>query len=228
MKILTIFIFFLFTLTISAQNLPQTDFQSWNDVTFTKPIVKAKDSKNKSYDKFSVFFSGTMRFGNKVQNITDQRAGFGFDFKANPFITFTTSYTYVVSRPKVTTHDYENRLGFAATFEKKFGKIGLKDRNLVEYRIRNSKADSTRYRNKFTFSYDIAKDKKTLFTVFATVEPHYDFTSESWNRNESFFGITRKFTKNLSTDFFYIRQDNKSGLPKAINGIGVSFKVKLD
>ena len=218
----------LFSASIFAQNLPQTDTQWWNEITVSKPLIKTKDSKGKDIERVSVFFNGTLRFGNKIKTVIDERAGFGFDFKVNKYLTLTPSYVYRYAKPTLNSKDYESRFRFAATLEKKWSHFSLKDRNLVEYRMRNSKADSTRYRNKITFTVPILKDKKELFSPFVSTEPYYEFRAKAWTRNELWLGISKKFTRNFTMDFFYIREDNKSGLPKSVNGLGTYIKIKLD
>lgn len=218
----------LFTYPAFAQNLPQTDNQWWNDITVTKPLIKTKDKKGKEFERLSVFFNGTLRFGNKFNTNIDERVGFGFDIKVNHFLTLTPSYLYRSNRPDLIKREYESRFRFAATFEKKLPKFSIKDRNLIEYRMRNSHADSTRYRNKFTFTYPLLHNDKEIFAPFVADEPYYDFSIKHWSRNELSVGITKKFNKHFTTEVYYLRQDNRSGLPKALNAIGLNFKFKLD
>ncbi|MBX7174365.1 MAG: DUF2490 domain-containing protein [Pyrinomonadaceae bacterium] len=228
MKLILILLFYIFSFPVFSQNLPKSDTQWWNDVTITKPLIKSKDSKGKEFDRFSIFFNGTLRFGNHLKTAIDERVGFGFDIKVNHFLTLTPSYLYRSNKPNLSVREYESRFRFAATLEKKFAKFSIKDRNLIEYRMRNSHADSTRYRNKFTFTVPILKDKKELFAPFVADEPYYDFSIKHWSRNEFSAGITKKFTNNFTGDFYYLRQDNRSGTPKAVNAVGMSFKIKLD
>ncbi|HRH42368.1 MAG TPA: hypothetical protein PKY82_12140, partial [Pyrinomonadaceae bacterium] len=89
----------LFTYPAFAQNLPQTDNQWWNDITVTKPLIKTKDKKGKEFERLSVFFNGTLRFGDKFNTNIDERVGFGFDIKVNHFLTLTPSYLYRSNRP---------------------------------------------------------------------------------------------------------------------------------
>jgi hypothetical protein len=228
MKFALLLFLSILPLSVFSQSFPQTDTQSWNDLTITKPIIKTKDKKGKNFERVSFFFTATLRIGNQVKTIVDERIGFGFDFKINHFLTLTPSYLYRTNKPNLNSREYESRIRLAATLERKWAKFSIKDRNLVEYRMRNSHADSTRYRNKFTFSYPILRDEKELFAPFVADEPYYDFSAKHWTRNELSIGITRKFTHNFSTDFYYLRQDNRSGLPKALNVFGVGFKVKID
>ncbi len=213
---------------VFSQNLPKSDTQFWNDVTITKPLTKAKDKKGKEFDRLSIFFNGTLRFGNHLKTDIDERVGFGFDIKVNHFLTLTPSYLYRSNKPNLAVREYESRFRFAATLEKKFGRFSIKDRNLIEYRMRNAHADSTRYRNKFTFTVPILKDKKEIFAPFIADEPYYDFSVKHWSRNELTVGITKKFSKNFAVDFYYLRQDNRTGIPKSVNAFGLGFKIKLD
>jgi hypothetical protein len=224
------FLFLLLCLSssIAAQNLPETDTQLWTDISVTKPLVKGQDRKGKEFDRVSIVFNGTMRFGNHLQAFIDQRLSLGFDIKVNSFLTLTPAYLYRSERPALNRRQYESRFRFAATLEKKWTRFSLKDRNLVEYRLRNSRADSTRYRNRLTFSYPILKGKKEIFAPYLADEVFYDFSARLWTRNEFSAGISRKLTKNLTGDFYYLRQQNRSGTPRALNVIGINLKVKLD
>lgn len=229
MKSFIIPIIFLFAIITFAQtNLPETDTQIWNDVTITKPLLKSKDKKGKEFDKLSIFFNGHLRFGNHVKTLIDERIGVGFDYRVNKYLTLTPSYFYRSNKSTLVRRDYESRFRFAATLEKKWTKFSIKDRNLVEYRMRNSKTDSVRYRNKFTFSFPILKDKHEIFSPFIADEPYYDFHDKHWSRNEFSVGISHKFTNNFSADFYYLRQDNRSGTPKSVNVLGINWKIKLD
>ena len=228
MKFLFILLFALFAFPVFSQNLPANDFQSWNDVTISKPLIKSKDSRGKEFERLTIFFTGASRLGNNFKNLVDQRIGVGFDYKVNKFLTLTPNYFHRSGKPRLNVREYENRFRFAATFEKKWTRFSLKDRNLIEYRLRNSRADSTRYRNKLTFSLPILKNKKEIFSTYLADDVFYEITTKSWTRNEFTAGISRKLTNNLGVDVFYLRQDNRSGLPKSVNAIGVSWKIKLD
>ncbi|MCU0238290.1 MAG: DUF2490 domain-containing protein [Pyrinomonadaceae bacterium] len=216
------------TFTFAQTNFPKTDTQFWNDITISKTLIKAKDKKGKEFDKISIFFTGNLRFGNKLKSLVDERIGLGFDFKVNKYLTLSPSYLYRSNKATLVRRDYESRFRLAVTLEKKWTKISLKDKNLIEYRLKNSRSDSVRYRNKATLAFPILKDKKELFAPFIADEVFYDFRDKHWTRNEFSAGITRKFTKNFSADFYYLRQDNRSGFPKSVNAFGINWKIKLD
>src|SRR6266705_2652846 len=66
----------------AANQIPKSDFQSWNDVQITVPMTKKVD--------FTV--QGTLRLGDNVSKAADQRLGIGFVFKANKYLSFTPFY----------------------------------------------------------------------------------------------------------------------------------------
>lgn len=228
MKLFIFLLILFFSFPILAQNLPRNDIQSWNDITVSKTLFKSTDKKGKEFDRVSIFFNGTLRVGNKVKTLIDERIGLGFDIKINHFLTLTPSYFYRSNKPTLNTREYESRFRFAATFEKKWKRFSIKDRNLFEYRLRNSHPDSTRYRNKFTFTFPIMKNNKEIFAPFIADEPFYDFSANRWSRNEISAGVSKKFTKNLSSDFYFLHQNNRTGTPKTVKSFGVSLKIKLD
>jgi hypothetical protein len=113
------------------------------------------------------------------------------------------------------------------TYSRKFKHFSIKDRSRLEYRVRNSRSDSTRYRNRFGFSVPVTRDGKELFTPFIADEPYYDFTAKQWSRNDFSPGIAKKFTDKLSGEFFYVWRHNRTGRPGDVHGLGFNLKVKL-
>lgn len=221
-------LFIASTVRIFSQSpAPTDDVQFWNETTLTIPLIKRKDDKGKEIEKFSMFFNGILRVGRNVSRPVDERIGFGFDYKLNKFISFTTAYLYVAAQPFRGRKEYENRLRFAVTLENKFKKFSIRDRNLIEYRIRNSRADSTRYRNKFQFNYPFLKAGKELFTPFAADEIYYDFHEKEFTRNEFSVGITKKFKPNFSADFFFMLRNNRGTILKYVNIFGINLKFKI-
>lgn len=230
-KSLLVFVFFIFSVVpvFSQTSAPESDFQVWNESTVTVPLIKTKDSNGKDVEKLDVFFNGVIRFGNNVQNASDRRLGFGFNYKINKYLTFTPAYLYVAAQPaKNGRIDYESRLRFSLTAEKKFSKFTIRDRNMIEHRIRNSRSDSTRYRNRFQFLYPVKKDGKELFTPYVYDEVYYDFTEKEFTRNDISAGITKKFNDNFSADFFYLFRNSKGSTLKYVNAVGVNLKFKID
>ena len=112
--------------------------------------------------------------------------------------------------------------------EKKFKKFSIRDRNLIEYRFRNSRSDSVRYRNRFQISYPVLKKGKEYFTPYAMDEVFYDFQAKAWTRNEFTAGISKKINSHLTAEFFYLLRNNKGNTLKYVNVFGVNLKIRVD
>jgi hypothetical protein len=204
------------------------DIQFWNETQVIFPVIKKKDLSGKATEKLSFFLNGNLRFGQNIRHFADERIGFGFIYRQNKYLTFTPSYIYIAQQPAPGRRAFESRLRFAVGLENRWKKFAVDDRNLVEYRFRNNTADSVRYRNKLRFVYPVKKEKKELFAPFAANEIYYDFRAKAFSRNELSLGVTRKFNPNVSADFFYLWQVNKTGSPRKLNVIGVNLKIKID
>lgn len=219
---------FLTAKPITAQALPDSDFQVWNETTLTVPLIKQKDDKGKSVDKLSLVILGTLRFGQNRMYPIDRRIGVGLDVRLNNNFTFSPSYYYRHGEDLRNIKEIEHRARFDVTYGRKWKTFAIKDRNRVEYRIRNSRRDTVRYRNKFTFSVPIVKDGKELFAPFIADEFYYDFTVKLFTRNELSVGITRKLNKAVSAEFFYLLRHNRTRVLRTVNAVGVNFKIRID
>src|SRR5687767_6846677 len=157
----------LFPSIVAAQStVPETDFQVWNENTFSLPVIKSKDKDGKSFDRMSLLLITSLRFGQNRFALVDERIGGGFDLVLNKHFSFSPTYMYVGAQPGRGRKEFEHRLRFDLTYSHKFKRFSIKDRNRVEYRVRHSRADSVRYRNKFTLSVPVNRDGKELFTPF--------------------------------------------------------------
>jgi hypothetical protein len=211
----------------SFSQAPETDFQIRNETTLVKPILKTKDSKGKYVARLSLLFFGTLRLGQNRAFPADKRVGTGFELRLNDSFTLTSTYLYRSGNPGRNVKEYEHRIRFDITYQKKWKRVAIKNRDRVEYRARNSRSDVVRFRNKFTFLVPVKRDGKEIFTPFVATEPYYDFSAKTWSSNEFSAGIARKLSKSVSAEFFYVRRDNRSGAPRHINGVGANFKIVL-
>jgi hypothetical protein len=207
--------------------VPDTDFQVWNETQFILPVVKSEDDKGKSFDRMSLLLITSLRLGQNRLAPVDERIGGGFDLVLNKHFNFSPTYLYIAAQPGRGRKEFEHRMRFDVTYSHKFKHFSIKDRNRIEYRVRHSRSDSVRYRNRFTLSIPINRDGKELFTPFIADEPYYDFTAEQWSRNDLSPGIAKKFTDKLSGEFFYLWRRNRSGLPKDVHAVGFNLKVKV-
>jgi len=225
----------LICLTLSAaagalaqEELPDRDFQVWNETKVVIPIVKETDANGKTTDKVSFLVLGTLRLGQNRLFPLERRIGAGLDIKLNDNFSISPSYYYRSGEEIRGRRDTEHRIRMEVNYEKKWRPFSIKDRNRIEFRVRNSRSDSVRYRHKFTFAVPIRRDGKEVFGVFAATEPFYDFSAKKWSRNEFSAGISRKLSSNVSAEFFYLRQDNSSGTIRAINALGMNLKIRVD
>ena len=226
-KIFALFsLLFVFSASdFSQSTAPETDFQFWNETQVVIPLKKSEDKKT---DRISLIFYGTLRFGKNLRAIIDERIGFGFEFKLNKYLTVTPNYLYHAEQPVVGRKNYESRYRLDVGLEKKFKSFTLRDRNRVEHRVRYSRADSTRYRNRFQILFPVKKNDREIFAPFVSTEPFYEFQTKHWTRNELSFGIAKKFNSNVSADFFYMLQNNRGSVLRYVNVAGVNLKFKLD
>lgn len=211
----------LVIVSVNAQSAPERDNQFWNETTVSFP-VEGTDNK------LSLFINGNVRIGQNVKHFIDERIGGGFDYKINKNFTYSTSYLYRAGQPFKNKKEYEHRLRFDLTFENKWKNFSIKDRNRVEYRIRHSRKDSVRYRNKIQLKISIKKNDKEIFAPFVADEPYYDFSVNKFSRNEFSTGISKKFNKNFSADFFYMLQNNRGSSFKYVNIGGINLKFTVD
>lgn len=225
-----VLIIFLCTFTVcsNAQStVPDNDFQVWNETVFSVPVLFSKTKDDKKTERLSLLLVTSIRLGQNRLAPVDERIGGGFDLAINKNFNFSPTYLYIASQPGRGRRDFEHRLRFDFGYSKKFKHFSIKDRNRIEYRIRNSREDSVRYRNKLTFTVPIKHEGKELFAPFIADEPYYDFTAKQWSRNDLSPGISKKFSEKLAADFFYLWRHNRSGSPSNIHAVGVNLKVKL-
>ena len=222
-------LFFLVSAGVVAgqSTVPETDFQVWHETQFVLPVVKSKDDKGKSFDRLSLLLITSLRLGQNRLAPVDERVGGGFDLVLNKNFNFSPTYLYIAGQPGRGRREFEHRVRFDVTFNHKFKHFSIKDRNRVEYRARHSRADSVRYRNRFTLSVPIDRDGKELFTPFIADEPYYDFTAKQWSRNDFSPGIAKKFTDKLSGELFYVWRHNRTGAPRDVHAVGFNLKVKV-
>jgi hypothetical protein len=226
--LITAAILLFVNIAAGQSTIPETDFQFWNETTLTIPVVKGTDSNGKEVEKLSAVLVGVLRFGQNRLAFADERIGGGFDLRLNNNFSFSPTYLYIAGQPGRGRRDFEHRVRFDLTYQKKWKSFSIKDRSRVEYRIRHGRDDSVRYRNKFTFTVPVKKNDKELFAPFIADEPYSDLTAKEWSRNELSVGISKKFSNTTTAEFFYLWRHNRSGLPKDINAVGVNLKFKLD
>lgn len=213
------------TLAVSAQD---TDFQVWNETTFIIPFIREKKDGEKPVTKVSLLVFGTLRLGQNRLFPVEKRVGAGLDIRLNKYFKFTPTYVYRASEARRGRREFEHRLRYDFTMEKKWNSFSLKDRHRIEHRIRNSRSNSVRYRNKLTLKIPIKRDGKELFAPFGSEEIFYDLTDSRFTGNRNSAGISRKLSPTVSADFYYVFSYSRFSLPKYVHGVGVDLKITID
>ncbi len=184
----------LFVIPCAGQD---TDNRQWTDVQIATPVTKLID--------FNIL--GTLRLGRDISHPVDERIGAGFSFKLGKYLTFSPNYLHIGMQPVRGRRIWENRLSFPVVLRFGLGKFRLSDRNLIERRLRNSGAKSTRYRNRFQVDHSIGPDKLG-FSLFAADEVFYDWSLDAWTRNRFSIGGSKVFNKHFTQDIYYLRQND--------------------
>ncbi len=195
---------------------PQDDTQVWNDVQVSVPLNKQVD----------FVLNGTLRVGRDVSHLVDRRIGAGFLFKAGKYLTFYPSFLNIVTRPIENRKGNETRLSFAATARLPLGKFALSDRNLFQRRLRYSQGNSTQYRNRLQIERPLEFGKMQL-RIFASDEVFYDWSMDDWVRNRFAIGGSKPFTKQLTGELYYLRQNDGRSRPGDLHVIGTALRVRL-
>jgi|RhiMetdeSRZDD1v2_1073273.scaffolds.fasta_scaffold215512_2 uncharacterized protein DUF2490 len=206
----------LCTAVTKTQTRSQTDTQEWNDVQLYAPVTKTVD--------FVVY--GTLRIGRNITHSVDERIGAGFSFKLGKYLTVVPWYLHITTQPFEHVSAYENRLNLAATVRFPVRRFTLSDRNLFERRLRHPGVDSTRYRNRLQVDHPL-KLGKTKLTGFVSDEVFYDSIFNAWVRNRFAIGISKVWNKQVTTDVYYLRQNDGHALPGDLHVIGTTFRIRL-
>lgn len=201
---------------VSAQTRPSdSEVQSWTDVQLSVPLSKTVD----------FVLLGTLRIGRNLHRPVDERLGVAFSFKAGKYLTFAPSYLHITTQPIKGRRGFESRLSFPATIKFPIERFTVSDRNLFERRFRHPGGESTRYRNKLQVDHPIGPRKAKL-SLFVADEVFYDWSFNAWVRNRFSVGLSKVFNKHVTTDFYYLRQNDGHSVPGDIHVIGTTWKLK--
>lgn len=228
--ILTALICFISANAYSQTTVDDDDVQFWNETTVSFPILKTEDKDGEKATKLSGLIIGSFRVGQNVSRFVDERVGFGLDYKINKYFTLSPSYIYAAAQPERNKNEFEHRARLDFSAEKKWKKVTLKNRNRVERRIRHSRNDTTRYRNRLQLVIPVKNSEgEELFAPFVGDEVFYDFREKDWTRNEFTAGIGKKLNANTSAEFFYtLRTNSSSSTLRSVNIFGVNLKFTID
>jgi uncharacterized protein DUF2490 len=200
----------------AQSTVPESDTQSWTDVQVTVPLNKRAE--------FVII--GTLRIGDNITDIVDQRHGVRFNYLIQKYVTLQTSYFHRDARPPNGRQEHEERVTWGANFRVPLGKFTLNTRNWFERRWRQPQVDAWRYRNRIQLEHPF-KIGKTKFNWIINDEFFYDWSLRDWVRNRFSAGISHAFNKHLTLDIYAMRQNDGRSRPGDINIIGTTWRVRL-
>jgi hypothetical protein len=121
---------------------------------------------------------------------------------------------------------YENRLVLPITVRIPVGKMVVSDRNLFEHRLRHPGVEATRYRNMLQLDYPV-RVGKTELTLFVSDEVFFDWSVDEWVRNRFAAGVSKAWTRQFTTEIYYLRQNDGRSRPGDLHVIGTAVRVRL-
>src|SRR6266567_5009615 len=178
----------------SSAPAPRADTQSWNDVQIAIPVNERLD----------LLLLGTLRVGRHITHPVDERAGVGFSFKFDKYLTLSANYLYIGMQPVPGRKSYENRITSAVTVRLPLAKFTFSDRNQFERRIRHPQVDATRYHNRLTIEHPL-KVGATRLNGFISDEIFYDWSVNAWVRNRFAIGAGHTFNQDFTGEVYYLR-----------------------
>ena len=199
----------------SPQSASRDDTQSWNEVELSLPLNEQVDLE----------FYGQLRVGRNLSHLVDERAGIGFSFKPNKYLTFEPSYRYIAAQPVAGRSTREHRLSFEATVSVPVRGFTLSDRNQLDRRLRSS-GNTTQYRNRLQVEHPVTLGG-TQFKVFVADEVFYDSRERAWIRNRFSVGVSRKFSERYTGEIYYLRQNDGFSRPGDLHVIGTTLRVRF-
>jgi len=202
----------------------ESEFQSWNEIQLILPPVTRVNRQNKSIDKITATFNGTLRVGRNDLDFLDSRVGATVDFRVNKYLTLMTAVLYRRDELVKEVPRYETRFDAGAVFSKTLRNVSFRNRNMFEHRFRAGRLDTNLYRNRTQISRPLKYKNKELFSPFISEEGYYEGARKKWIRNEFYAGITRRINRKTLIDIAYIRLHAQ---PVNVNGLSLNLKIRL-
>ena len=201
---------------IIAVPVSHEDVQSWNEIQLVVPMSATFDFLTKL----------NLRFVDNLSRLNDERFILGFVWKPSKAVAISPFYTYVDEGSPPRRFRLENRLSLAAAYHFPIKRFGLTHRSTIERRLRRP-LNSWRYRAQLTFDKDLPEKFLSKSKFFVSDEVFYDTRIEKFSRNRFAIGITKVFNHHLSSDAYYMRQNDGIARPGDLNIIGTALKIKL-
>lgn len=191
------------------------DFQIWN--------TEAEEFKVN--DNLKVTLEEEFRWGDNASEFYYQHYDLGFSYALNKSWNIGAGYRQILELSKGKFKP-ENAPYLTATFLLKNAGFVFDSRSRFEYRHFDYKADSGRYRNKFTLKYPL-EISRFMVQPFISEEIFFGFGgANQFNQNRLSCGSGINITKNIKAEVYYMLLTVKSsGKWVDANVLGTKFKI---
>jgi hypothetical protein len=205
----------ILSLAVRAYAYNDGDFQVWNT-----EIQEYKINK-----KLKVALEEEFRWGDNAHEFYYQHYDLGLTYFLNKYWSIGGGYRQVYELSKRKFMPEEEPYLTATLFLSKKGFL-FDSRNRFEYRHFDTKADSGRYRNKFTVKYPL-KIAKFEAQPFLSDEIFFGFGgTNKFNQNRLSTGAGFNITKNIKAEIYYMLVTAKSS-GKWIDSNVLGTKLKI-
>jgi len=214
-KLVLVMLILVFIVSAQAYAYNDGDFQVWN--TDVEEYNINKDLKVALEEEF--------RWGGDAHEFYYHHYDLGLAYVLNKYWSIGGGYrqVYELNNRKFRM---ENEPYLTATLFLSKGGFNFESRNRLEYRYFKYKADSGRYRNKFTLKYPI-KFSKVGIQPFISDEVFFGFGgTNQFNQNRLSSGLGLDLTKNIKVEVYYMLVTTKSSAHWVdANVLGTKLKV---
>jgi hypothetical protein len=192
------------------------DWQFWNNESIEGNIA----------ENWRVKLEEEFRFGDTMGEFYYHHTDGGLIYRLIDWFYIGLNYRQIYEKKKG-EWKRGNRPHMSGIFKWKWQEFKLKNRSMLEYRIREEKKDIWRYRNKLTFAFPVRYTRLDIDPYLAD-EIFVDFDEGEIDRNSFYVGLKAKLIKYLKVDIFYLWQtSNKDNDWINYNVVGAKLKVKF-
>jgi hypothetical protein len=176
-------------------------------------------------DRLKIALEEEFRWGDQAREFYYQHYDLGLIYILNRYWDIGGGYRHIYELSKNKFKE-ENEPYITATLKLKMGDFSFNSRNRFEYRHFDYKADSGRYRNKFTLKYFL-KIARFEAKPFISDEIFFGFGGKSqFNQNRLSSGIEFEIIKNMKGEIYYMLVTVKRTTQWFdANVLGAKFKI---
>jgi hypothetical protein len=181
-------------MTASVWGYDKGDWQFWPRITL----------EGKLSTQWCVLLDEEWKSGDDMKEIFDHRSDLGISYQLKKWLQLGVNYWHSYSK-KNNSWSQEKRPHFNIIFKHKIGKIMFTDRNRFDYRMIEKKDSYWRYRNLFSIA-PAFKLTKLQIAPYIEDEIFYDLKTKEIAEDRIYLGFRIPLLKNITTDFYYLRQ----------------------